>query len=312
MVSSLECAILQTLAYADIFRYPLTESEIGSWLNKPLQNSQNLSFTLKKLSSQKKIYKKDAYYFLFHHSGSVMLRIKRTRYSIDKLKKASRLAKLLELIPTIELVGVTGSLSMKNGDKSDDIDFLIICKSGWIWTTRCIVTLIFQILGVRRKPLDTHVANKICLNMYLDSKHLQIPKSSQDIFSAHELLQLKVLWARHDMYEKLILQNRWVEHFLPNKFNDIIQTFSTVSQEYKNKNTNGEVNRNEIHFIEKIFKQLQLAYMAKRRTSEKISEGMIQFHPNDIHGNVLRAYSNRLNKLGMRAITPLDKKLSAS
>ena len=52
--------------------------------------------------------------------------------------------------------------------------------------------------------------------MFLDERHLQIPKKEQDLFSAHEVCQLKVIWEKDGIYQKFLKENQWVRQFLPN------------------------------------------------------------------------------------------------
>ncbi len=108
---------------------------------------------------------------------------------------------------------------MDNVDRKDDIDLFIITKRNRLWTTRLFATIVVDLLGIRRKPGETDVRNKICLNMFMSEDALSIPKQEQDLFAAHEVLQMKPLWEREGIYKKFLMKNKWVSKFLPNAWN---------------------------------------------------------------------------------------------
>lgn len=93
------------------------------------------------------------------------LRSRRIKYS----------AWLISLVPFVRYVGLNGSLVTGNEKSSSDIDFLIIAEEGKLYTTRFLVSLIIQMTGWRRH--GKNVANRICLNCYLNNTQpLIIPK----------------------------------------------------------------------------------------------------------------------------------------
>ena len=85
---------------------------------------------------------------------------------------------------------------MDNADKQDDIDFFIITAKGTMWTTRLCSAFLLSAAGLRRTPNQKQVANKICLNMFMQEGDLSLPASERDLFSAHEVLQMVPLWER--------------------------------------------------------------------------------------------------------------------
>lgn len=206
-------AILRTLAYADIFDYPLKENEIYRFL---ISKSQIPSSKLQKelLALSSKVSQKEGFYFLRGREKIVSLRKKREQWSREKLKIAKRVAGWLKLIPSIKMVAVTGALAMENSDEEDDIDLFIVTSANRLWLSRGLVVTFLRLTGQYWRP--GKIKNKICPNMLLDENHLRIPKKEQDLFSAHEVCQLKPLWDRDKTYQKFIQANQWVKRFLPN------------------------------------------------------------------------------------------------
>ena len=219
----LKKAILSTLAYADIFDYPLRENEIYRFLISnfqfPIAKQQAplISNFQKKLSALSGVIsKKNGFYCLRGREKIISIRKKREGWSKEKLKIAKRVAGWLKLIPSIKMVAVTGALAMMNSDKKDDIDLLIITSKNRLWLTRFLTVILVELIAKRRHPADKEVKDKICLNMFLDEGHLKVPEKEQDLFSAHEVCQLKVLWDKNGIYQKFLKENQWVKQFLAN------------------------------------------------------------------------------------------------
>jgi hypothetical protein len=203
-------ALLQTLAYADIFDYPLKEEEIKKFLIGQVVTKNQIWPQLSQ------VVQKNGFFFLKGREKIVNLRRKRQKWSQEKIKKAQNVSHWLKLIPTIKMVALTGALAMENAEKEDDIDFLIITAKKRLWLTRLLTVFLVELVAKRRHPYDQVVKDKICLNMFLDEEHLTVPSRERDLFTAHEISQLKPLWDRNETYSKLIQKNLWVKDFLPN------------------------------------------------------------------------------------------------
>jgi predicted nucleotidyltransferase len=206
-------AILKTLAYADVFSYPLTAKEIHLFLIGQKTNQTDLA---KELKGLKNVSQKRGFFYLKNQEKIFFLRQKRKKYSQEKLKIARKVTGWLKLVPWIKMVGITGNLAMNNADMDDDIDLLIVTTKDRLWLSRLSAILIAELLRVRRRPGQKSVANKICLNMFLDEVHLKIPQKEQNLLTAHEICQLRPFFSKDNFYQKFIQQNQWSQKFLPN------------------------------------------------------------------------------------------------
>ena len=213
-MKNFERSVLKTLAYADIFNYPLKKDEVWRFLIS--QTSQSEPKVLRVLSVCPKISQKGDFYFLKGREKNVSLRKKREKWSQKKIEIAHRVARWFKVIPWIKMVGISGALAMNNAHKNDDIDFLIITQKNRLWLTRLLVVLATEALGKRRRPNDKQFKDKVCLNMFLAEDKLTIPQKERDLFSAHEVIQLKPIWEKDDSYQKLIKRNQWVKKYLAN------------------------------------------------------------------------------------------------
>lgn len=285
-------AVLQTLVYADIFDYPLTAKE----LYKFLITRKFLSFSVFKKNLQKivrrdKLIKTDGeYFFLKGREKNILLRQKRKFWSQKKIKIAKKASRWLKLIPWLKMVGITGALAMKNADKDDDIDFLIVAAKKRLWLTRALAVFLMELLGCRRRPKDSNVADQICLNMFLGEDYLTVPKNEQDLFSAHEVVQFKPLWERNGCYRKFLKVNSWVKNYLANSLDIKKLRYEDIKEEKKKNFLISQF----LNFLEIIAYKVQLVYMNSRRTSEIVEPRRAHFHPQNCREWILKKYQERL------------------
>ena len=217
-VDFLQKAILRTLIYADIFDYPLNSEELYRFLiiNHPISYSVFKNALSRIITNDKRINTNKNYYFLKGRREIISLRQKREKWSQEKIKIGRRIGRWLKLIPWIKLMGITGALAMRNSDKNDDIDLMIITSRNRLWLTRFLTIFLLEFFSKRRKPSDKDVEDKICLNLFIDEGYLETPREKRNLFMAHEVCQMKALWEEDDIYKKFLWENKWVKEFLPN------------------------------------------------------------------------------------------------
>jgi D-beta-D-heptose 7-phosphate kinase/D-beta-D-heptose 1-phosphate adenosyltransferase len=280
------------VAYADIFDYPLTWSEIQTW------QTSSRGVDVVALVRARVLEARGEYFFLKGRASLVLKRQERQRASLEKWRIVESVARWLRCIPTLQLVGVTGGLAMDNASEEDDIDLFIVTSHKTLWVSRFVSLIVIHLLGRRRKVGDKEVKNKICLNMFVSTGAMGIPKKEQDLFIAHEVLQMYPLWWRGDAYKKFLQKNEWVKHFLPHAWEQAQEGLSTSThKQYRH------INDKAFVLLEKPLKLFQIWYMKKHRTTEVITDSVLRFHPNDARVWVKQALQQRLRGLD----TPLDK-----
>lgn len=319
-------SVLATLAYHDIFDYPLKEEEIHQYLVGKKVSLLKVKNQLEMLSNDKKIvhYSSEKarsflLYALRRREKIFKIRILRTRYSQNKLQKAKFYTNLLKLIPTIRLVAISGALAMENSHKDDDVDLVIICAQNTLWTTRFLANLI--LLPFRRYPQSKRVAGRACLNIFIDESELKI--RPQDLYAAHEICQMKPLWDREgtysrvapvnantnikrslSVYSRFIKANQWVSKYLPNwTQNDEHKTTNTKNQKIKK----ALVISHLALVVEIFLKKFQLWYMRSKISNERIGERQLFFHPANTQDWVLKEYQKRLSTLSFPRLPRLPQ-----
>ncbi|MBL8098347.1 MAG: hypothetical protein JNK81_04155 [Anaerolineales bacterium] len=198
---SLSQAILETLAYSDIFDYPLTLDELHKYLT--------ISATKEEIENHipkvKHVGFKDGYYFLENRAEIVEIRKTRSMKSIKSLKRALFYGKILGLLPFVRMVSITGSLAVLNLSKLADMDYMLITQPNRLWLARaCAVTFgrLMRLFG-----------DKICVNLLVSENALLWPL--HDLYSAREMYQMIPITG-FATYQKLLHQNQWTKTFLPN------------------------------------------------------------------------------------------------
>jgi len=280
-------AILKTLAYADVFNYPLTQSEIHRFLISSKKSPRSLiSKTLKGVP------KTSNYYHLKSRSHLAKLRQNRARWSQAKFKIAQRVGEALKIIPWINMVSVTGTLAMNNAQKHDDIDLFIITAPNRLWLTRLFVVPFISIIANRRHPQQKPPNNSICLNLWLSDKSLKVPKTEQNLYTAHEVAQIKKIWDRGDTYKKFLSSNNWLNKFLPN--------ITIPKSNFSTNKSNKSILYTLYNILNTISFRLQHWYMKPKITREKVSLHAAFFHPNNTRKIVFQKYFTRLKKLNLK------------
>lgn len=300
-------SFLATVAYADIFDYPLTPEECDIWRIRVPHTASRIhgwSNTVTILKKHGKIF------YCLRKNKSIIDKLEdRARWSVKKINIAQRMARILRFIPTIRLIGVTGGLAMYNAEKDDDIDIFCIVASGTLWISRFLAVAFMEAFGRRRRPADVRVKDKICLNMFMSESALCVPAQEQDLYTAHEVLQMRVLWERGGVYRAFLRANGWVRNFLPNAWKKSSQFMVHGSQKKFKKKLFKKILRVlllTINYllitVEPIAKFAQLWYMQKHRTTEVITDAIIRFHPEDARRRVRAELGKRLNRWNI----PLD------
>ena len=198
---SLENAILKTLAYSDIFEYPLTAEELHRFLVVSAERYDVEQCATK----MKNIFLKDGYYYLTGRSEIVEFRKNREAASLKVFKRAMFYGRILGGLPFVRMVALTGSLAMLNLSKNPDMDYMLVAKTGRLWTARAFAIVLGKIARL--------FGDTICPNLIVSEFALEWPL--HDLYSAHELCQMIPI-AGTDFYQRLFAANSWVKLFLPN------------------------------------------------------------------------------------------------
>ncbi len=210
--------ILTTLAYYDVFDYPLTIFEVEKYLMtkteaKNKEKKKDMSVEIRtelegKDDLKKYIEEFNGFYFLRGRKKLVAQRIKKYKISQQKLKIVKKVVRWLRFIPTVKMIAVTGRVAMNNAHPKSDLDLLIVLKKGRIFTGRILITGLVHILGKRRYA--NKIANRICLNCFLSDDALRMP--TNDFFSASEYSFILPIFG-WKTFQRFQQKNEWIKNY---------------------------------------------------------------------------------------------------
>ncbi|MBI5071401.1 hypothetical protein HZB93_00695 [Candidatus Falkowbacteria bacterium] len=298
--NKLEKSILATVAYFDVFDYPLTVAEIWKWLYKEkapgdlltlgeiwqtLDNSQ----LIKSLVGTKR-----GFYFLKNREELVETRQARYVLAEKKMKRAKRVAGFLKFIPGIKMIAVCNSLAWTNASEKSDIDFFIVTAPRKIWTARFWAAGFSQLLGLR--PSKNNTRDKICLSFFVDEEALNLETLAlgrPDIYLIYWIAQLWPLYDRGGVYQKFWQANSWIKNFLPNVFS------RTTEVRVAENRPSGKIGLGE-----NFFRWLQMKLLPKdlwkaanRDSRVIVTDKILKFHANDRREEYKRMWEEKIGAL---------------
>ncbi len=310
----LQTAILRTLAYYDVFSYPLTIDELWRWLWPAPGESiagatpDDVRALVQSDGLRDQVTLTGEMVTLRGREELVTIREQRYEMNQKKWKRAESAARFLELVPFVKMVAVANTLAINNARSESDIDFFIITSRQHIWIARFLVTGIVSLLGWRRH--GQKIQNRICLSFYVSSDALNLAplqSSSPDTHLMFWASQLVPLMVDADMYTKYKEANDWVTAALPNAWPEKPQRLQTPNSSLRSIKRFYEVFLSSPIglMIENWARTRQLKKMeanvssrAKEGTTDVIvSEEVLKFHEADRRKDYNAAVKERLTSL---------------
>ena len=311
-MTPLEKSILATIVYYDTLNLPLTQMEIFKYLIKitPEQklskiNLFNIITLLESKELKRFIESKNGFYFLKGREKLIKQRIKKQKITEQKWKIAKRIIWIMQSIPFLKGVIISGSIAMGNTKKESDIDVLIITSKNRIWTTRAITTLLLHLLKRRRH--NNLTKDRICLNHYITEKSLNIIHRS--LYNAQTYAHLiPVLELENFNLKKFYQKNKWIKNYLFFIFSEknlifrkskhsFLLNFFRKSLEYILKNPLGDL-------LEKITKIIQVFRIKRDKLTYAkggrivINDMELEFHPKSPEKIIIENYNKKMRELG--------------
>ena len=212
------------------------------------------------------------------------MKMKDLHWEIEKklIIKSTRYLKYIRWVPWLRMVAIWNSVAMNSANSNSDIDLFIVTSPNRLWTVRIFITLIFQILWVR-KTKNKH-AERFCLSFFASTNVLNFENIAieNDIYLYFWILYLRPILNYNNTYEKFLKENeKWCDF---SSYDEILKTSSSLIYfEEKRKNNNNIF----LDFLEKILKSI--FYPKTKKSQEKnwmlfweiINNDMLKFHKED-------------------------------
>lgn len=291
-------AILKTLAYFDVFDYPLTAVEVHKFLWGQTSTLSEVVQALEQMENAGQIGRRFGYYCLPGREVLVETRWQRYLLAESKFSKALRVARLLRLVPNVRLMAVCNNLAFSNARKESDIDLLIVTSPGRIWISRLLVTVLVQLLGLRRH--GKKIADRCCLSFYVtadaaDVKPLAL--APEDPYLCYWLAMLAIVYVRPGAADAFWQANAWVRDVMPNFRPRVMNQRRTVRSLSR-----AMWSWRAGEWLNGVAKKIQLAKMARRERHRQrgigvvISDRMLKFHEDDRRTYYRKQWQERIER----------------
>ena len=169
-------AVLATLAYFDLFDFPLRADEIENYLLK-CESSPEIALedVLIKLLESREVDFCDGYFSLPGRGGDhgtgrgeKLTKIRKEKEEISKVlwAKVEKYRFLLEGMPDVKMVAVCNNLAFGNATEKSDIDIFIVSERDRLYTARTFAAALTHFTGTRRH--GNKIAGRFCLSFFAD------------------------------------------------------------------------------------------------------------------------------------------------
>lgn len=206
-LSAVKEHILETLAYFDLFDYPLSRAEIYLFL-KNKYDFDVFEDGLRSLLDGGVIYQFDRFYTLKNDHYLIVRRNEGNKKAAELIKVAEKVGNLLICFPYVRGIAISGSLSKNYADDGSDVDLFVITAKDKLWIARTIMHCFKKL---------TFLVNKehlFCMNYYVDEQQLEI--AEKNMYTAIEIATLIPLQG-DIVFEHFFAANTWTRQYLPNK-----------------------------------------------------------------------------------------------
>jgi hypothetical protein len=202
---ALERAIVQAVAYADVFDFPLTADEMHRYLIGVSASRSSVRAALGSSRLIPEVLSRTGRYFtLSGREMTIDTRRARASTAAGYWRRAVRYGHLIGSLPFVRMVAVTGALAMDNV-ADGDIDYLVVTEPGRLWLCRALVVGLVRTAALRGVVL--------CPNYFLSEQALVL--AERNLFTAHEVAQMVPLTGIQT-YQRMRALNRWTDTYLPN------------------------------------------------------------------------------------------------
>lgn len=308
-LSLLERAVLATTAYSDSFDTPLGFDEVcerclfvpgsahANAARSQAQKRKDIQHALDELIKKNLLEKTSspqgsALYFLPGRKNTIAQRFIRHQHAQAKQSEIDQVVRFLRRVPWVTAVYLTGSMAMDAATDQSDIDFMIVTLPERLWLTRIVVSLYAQLQG-KRRSWNHEESGSWCFNLWLDTNHLAVESSKQDVYRAYELLQAKLLLDKENTDVCLAAENTWKASFFAVP-KEIPATRCDVKQPFFIDQL--PVLRQCFAFLDYLAWTVQHQYMKHHQTTERVGRGYAFFHPRDTKGGIFQNWHKSLER----------------
>lgn len=294
---NLQKSILQTIAFFDIFNFPLTAEEIQENLynyKKPV-HIKEIKGTLEEMEGVEKLHD----YYILKDRGKLVDIRKSRRFLAEKLWNRTRqYTQYITHIPFVRMIAVCNNLAYDNPSEVSDIDLFIVIEKGRMWTARLITTLILHFYGVRR--YGNKIVGRFCLSFFATPEAMNMEKlelKREDPYLAYWTKLLMPIYGKKTYAQFIEMNKKWIDKKYGLKFRDIKERkFSFLGKSWIKKFWEWLLKGKRGDLLEQLIKSI-LEKRARKKADQLgpeanilISDDMLKFHNQDRRGEYLEKW----------------------
>jgi len=201
----LHAAVISTVAYRDVFGFPVTPREVHRYLHGIRCEYEEVSESLDAMLSAGRLIGDGRHVALPGRDHLFDQRRERDAIAAKLWPMALAYGRLIATVPTVTMIGVTGSLTCRNTVAGCDIDFMVVTERGTLWRTRTLLAVAALI--------DGYISHRLCVNYFVSERALEL--EDKNLYVAQELAQMTPIYGL-DIYARLRAANAWADAYLPN------------------------------------------------------------------------------------------------
>jgi hypothetical protein len=230
MSTPLEQAVIRTLAWFSLTKYPVTVFEIWKWMIEPVR-SYELSEIYRVLHESEwlaqKIQSSGGHYAL-KGTPPICEQVKERRARfVDAVRKFGLLKRVLpfiQIVPGVQSVGAVNTLSWWFTSRESDIDLYVITRPNHIWLSRLLLVAPF---ALSKKRPHTGVQDPFCFSFFSTPNALQMEtiKLERDYYLAFWCRSIVPLIDHRGDFRQFQQENRWVDQMLPHAYSRSIHPY---------------------------------------------------------------------------------------
>jgi hypothetical protein len=294
---SIKKDILATLAYFNLFDYPLRKGEIFIFLGH-CDDFHEFECGLRELQKESAIFKIGEFYSLHNNYTLAARRYRGNEKATIMLRKADKAASLLSGFPFVRGIAVSGSLSKYFADENTDIDFFIITSANRLWIARTFLHMFKKLTYL------FNMQDLFCMNYFIDEAELCILE--KNIYTATEIATILPL-SGYKIFEAFFKANTWAGSFFPNKYIYMSPPREIKKSWFKYLVEKSLNNRFGDYLDNYLMKLTAKSWDSKTRSNKMNSKGILMSmhtgrhfskpNPDTFQKRLLQRYENNLNEI---------------
>ena len=287
----LKDSIKKTIAWFDLFDFPLTAEEIKEYLfryDKPL-HIKEVKGTLA-LMCEEGVIEELKEHFILKGRGQILETRKARKFIAEKLWSRTKLyGQYMIRVPFVRMIAVCNNLAFDNPKPESDIDLFIVIEPGRMWLARFFITLILQFFGVRRH--GDKVAGRFCLSFFVTKNSLSMEPleiKPEDPYLAYWTKLLSPIYGEEAYDEFQKANSDWLLKKYGLRFSDDMKKHMYFNPKSRSKSffewlLKGWLGNGLESLLKKTLKKKTLASMKKLgpEASVLVTDDTLKFHNRD-------------------------------